>query len=119
MAPKHEGLFKIDEVIGPVTYQLKLPDAWKVHNVFHASLLRQYKENEVYGANFDRPLAELVEGEEVYEVETILKHRRRGRGYQYLVKWKGYLIAEASWEPSDVFSKDGDLLNQYKRRHQI
>ena len=53
MAPKREGLFKINEVIGPVTYRLKLPDAWKVHDVFHASLLWQYKENEVYGANFD------------------------------------------------------------------
>ena len=74
MAPKCEGPFEIDEVIGPVTYRLKLPDAWKVHDVFHASLLWQYKENEVYGANFDRPLAELVEGEEVYEVEIVLKH---------------------------------------------
>jgi Chromo (CHRromatin Organisation MOdifier) domain len=38
----------------------------------------------------------LLEGEEVYEVETILKHQRRGRGYQYYVKWKGYPITEAT-----------------------
>ena len=119
MAPKHKGPFKINEVIGPVTYRLELPNYWKVHNVFHASLLRQYKENEVYGANFDRPPVELLEGEEVYEIDTILKHRKRGRGYQYLVKWKGYPIDEASWEPADVFSKDGDLLDQYKQQHQL
>jgi hypothetical protein len=37
--PKHEGQFEIDEVLGPVTYQLKLPESWKIHNVFHATLL--------------------------------------------------------------------------------
>jgi hypothetical protein len=33
-----------------VTYQIKLPTTWKIHNMFHATLLRQYKENDVYGA---------------------------------------------------------------------
>jgi hypothetical protein len=42
--------------------------------MFHATLLRPYIENEVYGNNYPRPLPELLE-EEVYEVETILKHR--------------------------------------------
>ena len=29
MAPKREGPFKIEEVLGLVTYQLKLPESWK------------------------------------------------------------------------------------------
>jgi Integrase zinc binding domain len=86
IAPKREGPFKIDEVLGPVTYQLKLPESWKIHNVFHAALLWPYIENEVYGNNYHKPLPKLLEDEEVYEVETILKHWRRGRGYQYYVK---------------------------------
>jgi hypothetical protein len=86
IAPKREGPFKIDEVLGPVTYRLKLPESWKIHNVFHAALLYPYIKNEVYGNNYPRPLPDLLEGEEVYEVETILKHRRKGRGYQYYVK---------------------------------
>jgi Chromo (CHRromatin Organisation MOdifier) domain len=90
IAPKREGPFEIDEVLGPVTYRLKLPESWRIHNVFHATLLRPYIKNKVYGNNYPRPLPELLEGEEVYEVETILKHRKRGRGYQYYVKWKGY-----------------------------
>ena len=36
---KQEGPFEIEEVLGPVTYQLKLPSTWKIHNVFHAILL--------------------------------------------------------------------------------
>ena len=74
MAPKREGPFMIMEVIGPVTYHLKLPTTWKIHNVFHATLLQQYRENEVYSANFPKPPPELVDGEEVYEVEGILRH---------------------------------------------
>ena len=32
------------------------------------------------------------------------------------MKWKGYPISEASWEPEEVFSDDGDLLTHYKER---
>ena len=78
MAPKREGPFKIEEVIGPVTYRLKLPETWKSHNVFHATLLRPYVENKIHGNNYPRPSPELLEGEEVYEVKNILRHRRRG-----------------------------------------
>ena len=116
IGPKREGPFKIMKVIGPVTYQLALPRSWKIHNVFHAILLRQYRETEVYGANYLRPPPDLIEGEEIYEVDNILRHRKRGRGYQYYVKWKGYPISEATWEPEEVFSDDGDLLSQYKKK---
>ena len=89
VAPKREGPFKIEERLGPITYQLKLPETWKIHNVFHATLLRPYIENKIYVNNYPRPPAELLEGEEVYKVDSILKHTRRGRGYP---------ITEVTWE---------------------
>ena len=52
MALKWEGPFEVEEVLGPLTYQLKLPPSWKIHNVFHATLLRLYKENDVHGENY-------------------------------------------------------------------
>ena len=102
-----------------MTYRLKLPETWKIHNVFHAILLQPYIENEVHRNNYPRPLPELLEGEEVYEVETIIKHCRRGRGYQYYVKWKGYPISEATWESESAFSANGDMLTMYKQRNQL
>ena len=117
--PKREGPFTIIEVLGPVTYRLKLPTKWRIHNVFHATLLRPYKENETYGQNFTQPPLELLEGEEVYKIETILNHRRPGRGYQYYIKWWGYPISDATWEPETCFSDDGNILAQYKLRHNL
>jgi Chromo (CHRromatin Organisation MOdifier) domain len=119
MAPKREGPFKVKEVLGPVTYQLKLPTTWKIHNVFHAVLLKPYIKTEVHRENFFRPIPDILDGEEVYNVETILKHRKRGRSYQYLIKWERYPISKASWEPETAFSNDGDLLSTYKQRHQL
>ena len=43
--------------------------------------------------------------EEEYEVEQILDVRFSGQGRrrqrQYLVLWRGYPLAEATWEPED------------------
>ena len=119
MTLKREGPFKIEEVLGPIIYQLKLPNTWKVHNVFHAVSLKPYQKNKVYGENFPTLPPEIINGEEVYQVKTILKHRKRGQGYQYLIKWEGYPILEASWQLESLFSKDGDLLDLYKKRLQI
>ena len=46
LASKREGLFIITEVLGPITYHLKLPNQWRIHNVFHTSLLSPYCEIE-------------------------------------------------------------------------
>ena len=74
MVPKQEGPFEIEEVMGPVMYRLKLPQEWKIHNVFHATLLKPYVKTETYGENYTRPPPELLEEQEVYEVEAIVKH---------------------------------------------
>jgi hypothetical protein len=46
----------------------------RVHNVFHAILLKSYQENDVYRENFPLPPPDIIDGEEAYEIEMILKH---------------------------------------------
>lgn len=47
-----------------------------------------------------------VEGEE-YIVEKILKHRKSGRGYQFLTLMKGEPQHDSKWQPtSDFVAKD-------------
>ena len=38
--------------------------------------------------------------EQLYDIERILKCRKRGNKKEYLIKWQGYPSSENSWEPS-------------------
>ena len=116
---KRQGPFVITEVIGPLTYRLKLPTQWKIHPVFHTSLLTPYKETGTHGPNFSLPPPDLIEGNEEYKVEAITGHRKWYGHMQYLVKWKGYPVSENSWEPEAYLRNAKDTLSRYKRRHQL
>jgi len=50
--PKRYGPFKIIKMISSVAYQLQLPPSWKIHPVFHASLLLPYSETPSHSPNF-------------------------------------------------------------------
>src|SRR5258708_7090847 len=103
LAPKRYGPFEIVREVSPVAYQLRLPVAWNIHDVFHASLLSPYRETDAHGPNYSRPSPDLIKGEEEYEVEKVINHRHTGkaRTLQYLIKWRGYPEADNTWEPAD------------------
>jgi hypothetical protein len=84
--------FKIIKEISPVAYQLRLPVAWGIHDVFHALLLSPYHETTAHGPNFFWPPPDLINGEEEFQVEHIVSHRSQGQSkkLQYLIKWEGY-----------------------------
>ena len=58
----------------------------------------------------------VVDGEEEYEVEAILRHKGKGAQCLYLVMWKGYPITEASWEPESHLRNAPLILEDYLRR---
>ena len=120
LAPKREGPFVITDVINPLNYRLELPSHWKIHPVFHASLLVPYHENDTHGPNHPRPAPDMIEGEEEYEVEAILGHKKYRGKYRYLIKWKGYSSAENSWEPEENLlpGAEEDLL-AYKKAKRL
>ena len=55
-----------------------------------------------------------------FEVEDLLDHRtcRRGSasGLEYLVKWKGYSVFEATWEPASNLTNCSEVLSAYRQR---
>ena len=55
--------------------------------------LWRYKLNEV--CNTPSPM--IINEEEEYKVEKVWKHRKHGRGMQYLVYWKGYGDEHNQW----------------------
>ena len=72
--------------------------------MFYASLLKRAAADPFPNQRQDdsRPPAILVDEEEEWEVEHILRRRAKGRQRQVLVKWKGYLTP--TWEPTEALA---------------
>ena len=111
---KRTGPFKVEEVISQTAFHLHIPTWWKIHPVFHASLLMTYKEMSEHGPNFLRPPPDLIDGEEEYEVEAILRHRGKPGHHTFLIRWKGYSTAEDTWEPERNLGNTQPLITKYK-----
>lgn len=99
LASKRHGPFLIEKMLGPITARLQLPHQWKIHPVFHTSLLTLYPKISEYGEHFSNPLPDIIDGEEEYEVDQIVDSRIRGKKHlEYLVCWMGLPDSENSWK---------------------
>jgi hypothetical protein len=109
--PKYLGPFVIDSIIGNHrnAVRLRLPASYKIHPVFHVSLIKPYKAG---SSPVPPPMEpEIVDGDPYFKVETILAKRvkSRGRGRkitEYLIKWLGYDESQNSWEPRSNLTDD-------------
>ena len=111
---KRTGPFEIEEVISRTAFCLRIPSQWKIHPVFHASLLTSYKETSEHRLNFLRPPPDLIDREEEYKVEAVLGHRGRAGPHTFLIRWKGYSAAEDTWEPERNLDNAQLLIEKYK-----
>src|ERR1700733_4160135 len=93
-----------------------------IHPVFHVHLLKPYVDSHMVVPErvviHSRPAPEIQEeGEEPeWTVESILNQRQRGRQLQYLVKWQGYPIEEATWEPEAHLTNATELIQEFQER---
>ena len=117
--PKREGPFTITKVLSPLSYELKLPTSWKIHPVFHASLLTPYHKNEIHRPNFPAPPPDLIDNKEEYEIERILKHHGPPKNQSYLIRWQGYTAKEDAWLKEAKLRNAMEFLYAYKKRSKI
>ena len=85
--------------------------------MFHASKLIPYHEDGIAGRNPERPDPIEVEGHDEYKVERILDSRLYYGYVQYYVKWAGYNISEATWEPVRNVKHAKKLLDEFHALH--
>ncbi|MCO5606704.1 hypothetical protein L7F22_060894 [Adiantum nelumboides] len=100
LSMRYYGPFQITERINDVSFRLRLPDTWKIHNAFHVSLLKPFRGDVPDDGEPDEQ-PEVEENEEILVPEQILAHkdtktkckvRRR-----FLVKFKNYPALDAKW----------------------
>jgi len=116
--PRFIGPFEISERIGELSYRLIIPEEYKIHDVFHVSLLRRYHAS-------DRPVRPpplfFTDKQAEYEVEAIVNHRGQGKNRRYEVKWVGYPSSDNTWEPLANLQRPGvrALVDAYVQQHNL
>jgi hypothetical protein len=129
LMPRYIGPFKITERIGKVSYRLELPPTMRVHNVFHASLLKTWKHRPGEPLH---PSPILIDEQEEWVVERLedrrvktyatrkKKHsadKMRHTRVEYLVKWQGFDLSYNEWIPeSELRRHCNDMVDAYDRR---
>lgn len=99
LGPKYVGPFPITRLINSVTVELLLPkNLRRVHPVFHVSLLKPAVSSPFRSvSDSSPPVPILIDGEQHFEVKSILDSRKHHGKVQYLVAWKHFPLSHAEW----------------------
>jgi len=117
---KRLGPFEIVGVVeeSKVAFELRIPAHWRIHPVFHVSLLDSYRANKIDGREQPPlPPPDIMNGELQYEVEAVLDSRIRRNKLEYLVEWKGYGPEERTWEPAENLENAKEAIAAFHLRH--
>jgi hypothetical protein len=115
--PRWDGPFRIIKTHNEAsTYTLDLPS--NVYPVFHSSELKPHVANDANlfpTREYERPgPVTTAEGFKEHVIQEIVDSRRRGRGWQFLVRWVGYGPEDDEWLPAIELQDCEALDNWYK-----
>ena len=117
--------FRVLHPVGSQAYKLELAKRWRIHDVFHVSLLEQ---DITRKGQVDEKIAKQLEFEadsnnEEYEIEGIrdsaIYARESEAGYlpglYYLLSWKSYPEDERTWEPASAVQQLRKLISTFHK----
>ena len=116
------GPFRVIERIGKLAYRLDLPGNMKIHNVISIAHLEPATNptEDPYGRHRQEPPAVVVDGQDEWEIERIIRKRRirRGRGWstQYLIQWLGYGPEYNEWKTARDMGNAQELIADFEAR---
>lgn len=115
---KRLGPFLITKKINDVTFQLDLPETYKIANCFHCALLEPASEDYMKNRTL-APAPIQVENHEEYYVERILDMKIVDKKTFYLINWYGYSDADNTWEPLECLTGCDEALEEFHAAFQI
>ena len=121
LGPKFVGPFKVLQRIGKVSYRLEIPEIWKIHNVFHICLLKEYHTDERFAKA--APHYDIVDKCIHFHIQAIVGEKLDKKGHKlYLVKWTGY--DDETWEPEENLIADSPeyaprKISEYLKRKEL
>jgi hypothetical protein len=117
LKPRFYGLYRVIRRVGKVAYELELLKGSKIHNVFHVSCLKKAMGQQINTSKEMPPLDE--EGELELVPKEVLEQRehrlRNGVIKEYLIRWRGLPVEDATWEGEHILQHPGLMLLEDKQ----
>jgi hypothetical protein len=106
--------------MGENAYEIELPDAIRISLIFNISDLYPYRAGEIETGSDEQsevqwkkqmPVADKPKMERILD-NRVGKKTRRKEYFEYLVKWKGHPVEDASWETEEEILKHGQTVRE-------
>ena len=112
---KYLDSYTISAKISSTSYRLDLPSTLKIHPVFHVSMLKPYQQSEEFNHKvLPQPIIISESNKAKYKVKQILDKRLIYNKTQYLVKWLGYSLYDATWKPVENLKNVPKKLKEFE-----
>ena len=84
---KYWGPFPVKQKVGQSSYKLELLSQTRIHPVFNSDVFKRAAANIFPGQQLqNKPLPDIIKGQEEYKVEAIFDKKVKRNGIQYRVK---------------------------------
>jgi len=110
------GPYRVKGIVSLNAIELDLPSSVRIHPVVNVSRIHRYRD-QVKGQKVMPPPPVEIQGEMDYEVEKMLSKRKRYGKVEYLVRWKGYMAEEDTWEKEGNLGNVREAVEGYKKEY--